>query len=159
MSDTHEVVLHNGEIALIDAEDWPEVSRHKWHCQISKSGAHYAYANIRVDGKRKCIGLHQFVMGIVLPLTVDHIDHNTLDCRKANLRIATPTQQNANRRISKNNKSGYKGVFFYGNRYRVNVQTRWVRGAAYHTAEEAARAYDRIAKERFGEFAVLNFPE
>ena len=83
----------------IDKEDEERVKTRQWY---AATGGVYVGTNVTVDGKRKTLCLHNFIMNrIVFPgkgakKTVDHINRNGLDNRKANLRIATQTQQNLN---------------------------------------------------------------
>ena len=55
----------------------------------------------------------------------DYINHNGLDNRKANLQLATRSQNAWNRRKAKiNSRSKYKGVLWYnrGQRWSVKIQ-------------------------------------
>jgi len=107
------------------------------------------------------------IMGRELKRTehVDHINHNGLDNRRENLRIATPSQNHGN--IKKQRgvyTSIYKGVCFesrYKLKWLASIKVGGVQMyiGRYPTEEEAARAYDKKAKELFGEFAYLNFPD
>ncbi len=97
-------------------------------------------------------------------LVVDHINHNGLDNRKENLRICTVAENCRNSRPSKrkNKLSKYKGVSFDKKRkvYRVLIwhnKKQYFLGT-FKNETEAAKAYDRKARELFGEFAYLNFP-
>ncbi len=93
-------------------------------------------------------------------LRVDHIDGNKLNCRRANLRTCTHAENIRNRKKHKNGSSRFKGVHNDGVRWRARIK---LNGKAkslgtYRTEIEAALAYDRAAREMFGEFARPNFP-
>lgn len=100
--------------------------------------------------------------GIKIPngMEPDHINRNRLDNRFENLRLCTRSQNLANR-VVRPNKTGFRGV--------VRRRSGKYRGSLDHmgrkyltptvdTAEEAARARDEIARQLYGEFAILNFP-
>lgn len=94
---------------------------------------------------------------------VDHINGNGLDNRRKNLRVTTQMGNCANSRKPKN-AAGYRGVFrrtgTYGVPYYAIIancgKKRYL--GQFHTAEEAAKAYDSAAVEAYGKFAQLNFP-
>jgi hypothetical protein len=97
-------------------------------------------------------------------LVVDHINHNGLDNRKANIRPATRAQNNFNKLIvkRKDSSSKYKGVNWkkckkkWQARIHVNGECKFI---GYFKDEiQAAKAYDKAAKKYHGEFASLNFP-
>lgn len=91
---------------------------------------------------------------------VDHKDGDTRNNKIANLRTATRSQNNANKIKQTNNKSGYKGVWWckYNKRFVAEISSGGVRRCLgyYRSAEDAARAYDKAAKDLFGEFGVMN---
>jgi len=92
----------------------------------------------------------------------DHINHNGLDNRKANLRLATRSQNAWNRQKAKiKSRSKYKGVSWYnrGKRWSVRIQVNRKQKflGIFEDEIEAAKAYDRAARKYFGEFAELNF--
>lgn len=95
-------------------------------------------------------------------LTVDHIDGDTLNNQRHNLRYATKTEQQHNKKCAPNKSSDFKGVYFdcrAGNW----VASIYCRGHKYWLGSfdnelNAAKAYDIKARELFGSFARLNFP-
>lgn len=90
--------------------------------------------------------------------TIDHKNGNPADNRLANLREATQSQQNQNRRVQSRNQTGRKGVFYYpGGRIRPYVAKlghngRQITLGWFADPDEAHRAYVAKAKELFGEF-------
>lgn len=87
----------------------------------------------------------------------DHRNTNTLDNSWLNLRDATPSQNQANRKVRRDNKSGIKGAFYiardkiYLSQIQVSGQT--IKLGYFKTAQEAGRVYEAAAKRYFGEFA------
>lgn len=96
-------------------------------------------------------------------MQTDHINGNTLDNRKENLRICSIAENGRNRKIQKNNTSGYSGVSYMKGvckwQATICVNKNKIYLGVFETAEESARAYDSAAKEYFGEFARLNFTD
>jgi hypothetical protein len=103
---------------------------------------------------------------------INHINHDPSDDRINNLELVTPQQNCAHRRPKKEARSGYKGVSQDITRLKRGGKKNWcayigvsgkgtniVRIGFYYTAEEAALAYDVVAKEWYGPHAFLNFPD
>lgn len=125
-----------------------------------KRECYYAYTQV----KGRTIYLHRFIMDAPKGVQVDHRDGDGLNNLRGNLRFATQTLNNANRAYR--GTTGFRGVVLTsGGRYRAAIfhrenGRRTIKNlGTYEAAEEAARAYDDAALERFGEFARLNFPE
>ncbi|HJX51580.1 MAG TPA: AP2 domain-containing protein [Polyangia bacterium] len=106
-------------------------------------------------------------MGTPKGLRTDHRNHNPLDNRRGNLRIATPSQNNQNARISSINSSGFKGVWYDKRckRWATAIKLggkRFFLGR-YKTSELASEKYKEAAIRMFGEFACAGdgspFPE
>lgn len=104
--------------------------------------------------------LHRIVLGIqdVSSRAVlgDHIDGNTLDCRRSNLRCASPSQNQHNARRRRDNTSGTKGVSVRANgRYRayIKLRGRQIELGTFDTVEEAAEARRKAAEQLHGRFA------
>jgi hypothetical protein len=106
--------------------------------------------------------MHRLILGAPDDMHVDHVNGNGLDNRRNNIRIASRAENMANRKKHKNNTSGFMGVWqaasgrwrarLWHNNKRHNLGT-------YDTREEAAHAYDAMARKLHGEFATLNFPK
>jgi hypothetical protein len=83
-----------------------------------------------------------------------------LDCRKANLRVATNSLNSVNRQTKP--LTGFRGVYRYrltSFAAKITVDRKERSLGIFHRAEDAARAYDKAAHHAFGSFAHLNFPE
>ena len=117
-----EIKLTRNQIALVDDEDFDRLSQFKWH--VSKTGfkkENYTWYAVRtkVTTKHETIFMHREVLGLTgKPERIDHADHNGLNNQKSNLRIATLSQNQANRRLLPNNKTGFKGVSVIRKGYR-----------------------------------------
>ena len=158
---TREIQLINStKITLVDDGDYERLvqSGFRWYL-LPNNGIDYVYGY----GPETTCALHRFILNAKSGELVDHKDRDGLNNQRSNLRIANRTQNQANRKINCNNKSGYKGVYFCTYNFRYRAQIRYngknIRLGRYRTAEEAALAYDKAAKKYFGEFARLNFPE
>jgi Icc-related predicted phosphoesterase len=120
---------------------------------------------IRIMINRKKYYAHQLAWYYMTGEWVDEIDHkNTIkdDNRWDNLRLSTHSQNLINRKKQKNNKSGFKGVYWQKdhNKWcsRINCIDKTHFIGYFNDPIEAAKAYDKKAIEFFGEFAKLNFP-
>jgi hypothetical protein len=113
--------------------------------------------------------VHRIVMSRVLnkELTrferVDHINGNGLDCRRENLRVATGSQNSANRPGWRYGSSQYKGVTFNKQRNKWQAKITFdskTKHLGYFDDEiDAAKEYDKNALVLFGKYAKLNFQE
>ena len=151
----------------IDDEDWDKVKGYNWYIDFTKRNVPYVKHTIHFKGDRNHksqIRMHRLIMGCATGdgSVVDHINGNTLDNRKSNLRICTVEENNMNQNIYKNNTSGYKGVTWNKKRnvwvvyLAVNKKNKYL--GDYHDPVEAAIVYDINALKYRGEFARTNFP-
>lgn len=172
------IKLSNGKFALVDKEDEMRCRKFQWSYNRG-----YATVTVSIKGlyesiiddkplfdkrfKRISVSMHRMVMGLCSdnPLEVDHINHDTLDNRKQNLRIVTRQQNAMNSRPNKGSSSKYKGVSWvksYG-RWRSGIRVKdKLKTKCFAIEKDAARYYDSLAREYHGEYAWLNtehFPE
>jgi hypothetical protein len=177
---TREILLDESDYELVTSVPWSWYLRRfkykdkeKWYgeAKLSKNKV-LKYKELFPDhyiAPSGCIMMHKFIMNAPKGMCVDHINHNGLDNRRENLRICTYSQNSQNKRRRVDSRSGYKGVYQISEKYNVkkrfqayickpNLPKRKIVLGTYLTAEEAARVYDKKAKDLFGEFAELNFP-
>lgn len=148
-----EIILTNGEIALVSDEDYERVVEMRW----MKESIGYVKST-----KWQSVRLHRFIMNAKYGDIVDHKNCNKLDNRRENLRFATKAQNAINKNIKSNNTSNYKGVALMHKKYiraYITVNRKQIHLGIFKTKEDAAIAYDNAAKIYYGEFANLNFPK
>jgi hypothetical protein len=120
---------------------------------------HITYAKASVGGQQ--VLLHRLVaerMGLSLDGVIDHINGNALDCQRENLQACTHQQNIMKQRHQATARSPYKGVMQFRNKWRsrITINGKTLHLGLFKTAIEAAYAYNKKAKELFGDFANLN---
>ena len=150
------IPLTRGKYAVVDREDYEYLSQWKWYCSTRGYARRAEYPN----GKQRFIHLHRIVAFTPEEMEVDHINGDTLDNRKSNLRNCFHYQNSYNKKLSKKNTSGYKGVSWYPKYQKWVAQIAYKRKGYtlgyFERKEEAALAYNIAAKKYFGEFARIN---
>ena len=101
---------------VVDIDDIPKIQQHKWYLCDNKN-AYYVVTSI----KKHTVRLHRFLLDYTGKNPVDHIDGNTLDNRKQNLRIVDPVvnaQNTHSAGVYKNKSGNWHGVItYFGKRY------------------------------------------
>ena len=154
------IQLTQGKYALVDTSDYEMLSKRKWHLFKADWGGLYATAHhTKPNGKVTQIRMHRLIMNAKPEQIIDHINGDGLDNRKSNLRFCTQSQNRANtKRVG--GLSKFRGVYYnktskkWASQISLNNKKKWI--GYFNTEVEAARAYDKMAKKLFGEFARVN---
>ena len=153
------IELTQGFNALVDREDYIKLSQYKWRLLRAASDRKYAIASI--NGKQ--ILMHRFILDSKKGEMIDHINGSGIDNRKDNLRMCTHSQNMSNRKLHKNNTTGYKGIHCIKSIRRTKPWRAEIYSCGkkyfigcFATAVEAAQAYNEAAIKHHGEFAKLN---
>jgi len=150
---------------LIDTEDLPKLialNKH-WHLDWSNGvGQPYATTGFYLgveNGKvkHKSMSMQHFLVHIEPGTMVDHINHNSLDYRRENLRIVSSLQNTRNRKgKNSNNTSGYRNVSWIEKHWRVQLQREGKNvlfPEKFDDPKEAGAFADAMRANLYGEFA------
>lgn len=145
-----------GKFALVDDDSFELLCRYTWTCNTDG----YAVGNREAKRVYGTTLMHRIIMSASVDSQVDHKNHNRLDNRKDNLRIATGTQNCRNSQPTHKKTSKYKGVSFNKTsglwRAGIKINKKPIELGKFSTQREAAIAYNQAATHYFGEFAYLN---
>ncbi len=154
-----EIKLTQGKVAIVDDADYEFLSKFKWYALKPTGNKNFYAARGNYDKITKKRSI-QYMHKVLLETTdyVDHINRNSLDNRRCNLRSATPSQSRMN--STPKGSSEYMGVSW------SKSNCKWYAHCTYggkrqylgsfNQEIQAARAYDRFVKNIYGEFANLN---
>lgn len=145
------IVLSDGKLSIVDWDDALWLQKHNW--SVALYGRDW-YSNGYINGKS--IGIGRAIMNPPQGKQVDHKNFNTLDNRRANLRICEDHQNKANRGLFKNSTTGFRGVHFLKHRNKYKVTFRHMKVQyflGYFTnIEDANNVYTEKSKAMNGEF-------
>ena len=152
------IALTRGVFAKVDDGDFNRLNVFNWYVQEDVRSGKFRAA--RKSGG-VVIYLHREILVAPRGVQVDHVNGDTLDNRRKNLRLCTHKENNRNKGLKSTNKSGYKGVYFHSKSGKWSAQIRVNYKAIYlglfNNKIDAAKAYDKAALDNFGQFASLNF--
>lgn len=157
------IPLSKGYEAVVDDEDFDAIGGFKWTAVVTGKTVKRVYAYRRTDWNQAtrrwgaCVFLHRLILSPAPEMDVDHINGDTLDNRRTNLRLATRSQNLANNRRALG-AVGLRGVTrtTSGEKNPFKTQFRGRFLGTFSDAISAAKAYDAAATKEFGEFAKTN---
>lgn len=155
-----EIRLSTGQVTIVDDYVFDWAVWFNWRLGEAVRGVSYAITQVRHNGRNVKLYLHKLILAPRQGLHVDHINRNPLDNRVSNLRLATYSQNMANRGAFRGCSSQYKGVRFHRreNKWEARIQANkkpiWL--GNFESEIDAALAYNEAAQKYHGEFAVLN---
>lgn len=122
-------IIHKNKIykCIIDLEDLDKVAFIKgtWHLNVNRNGhIDGVRTKIQKDKIRKQFWMHNIIREHSADKVVDHINHNTLDNRKENLRIITAQENSTNISINKKSTTGVRNIYFEKGRYSVRINNK-----------------------------------
>ncbi len=152
--------------AMVDDDDYDYLMQWKWNVRKNNRNS-YATRHEWHNGQAFHINMHKVVIDAKKGTIVDHVDRNGFNNQKKNLRLATHSQNMANRRVKEGGTSSYMGVrkktikrlnhVYETYLAQIQKDKKFYHIGSFKTEVEAAIAYDKKAKELHGEFANLNF--
>lgn len=151
------IPLTKGQFALVDWDIAFSLEKWNWHAQWSPEGEYfYAIRRIPSGDKQGVMLMHREILDIS-GFTGDHKNRNTLDNRISNLRPATHSQQMMNRRLFKNNKTGYKGVTINRGKYMVGIKIEGKMKflGRFDQLEDAVMVRKEAEEKWYGEYASV----
>lgn len=151
-----EIQLTQGKVVLVDDENYERLNQVKW-CALLSRGKYYAVRGIYKKGKIKRIYMHREIINVPCGIYTDHINGDTLDNRKENLRLCTHQQNCFNRKNPhKDNRLGIKGVWWnkQNKKFRAQIQLndKSIHLGYFNVIGDADSAYRKAEEKYFGEF-------
>lgn len=141
---------HLGTVySKVDLDDFNKINmfRTTWHVTYKNNRIDGVRTKIQKHGKRKQVWLHRLITNCPSNMVVDHINGDTLDNRKCNLRIVTQAENATNLSSYSNNKSGYTNIYIENNKYRITIGGKHY--GTYDNLDLAIKIRDKYIKEIF----------
>ena len=155
------IPLSRGKFAKVDADTFDWLMQWKWHV-VREECIHgfYAEAWDYSDGKYR-IKMHRLIMGCARrdKRQIDHINGDSLDNRRSNLREVNHSQNQMNRTLKSDTLSGHRGVNWCNQtkKWKVRVVANGIvlwRGR-FADKDEAIRVAKATFEEAYGQYARM----
>lgn len=159
-----EISLTRGKVALVDDGDFDWLNQWKWYDSGGGKYKHYARRFLPPkNGVIRCISMHRLILGLhgsTASIEGDHINGNSLDNRRSNLRKCSTAQNACNRRPQKKNRGRFKGVTWRNDtkkwRAMIRHNKRLIHLGQFDDDADAAIAYNKASLKYHKEFGRLN---
>lgn len=143
-----------GYKVVVDDEDADRVRAYSWWLSSAPEiDGHVICFSAKIG--KKIMKLHRFIMGDPKGLLVDHEDGDRLNNRKSNLRVCTVRENNMNRKMTKLNRSGYRGVSYSKSRGKwratISLDGRMLHLGYFDKPEVASAEYEKAAEIFYGD--------
>lgn len=154
--------LSRGLFSIVDDDDFEFLSQWKWFA-FKASGSKRLFYAIRTDySNKKILYAHKLLLGAKPGMVIDHINGNSLDNRRANLRHCSIKENVRNQAPRVGFTSKYKGVAWRADRSKwtayICPDRKKLNLGVFRSEHNAAYAYDKAALKHFGQYARINFP-
>lgn len=150
------IASNTKEEILFDLEDFPQIKKYRWSVATPNNRGYKTVVG-KVDGKPWQLARYLMRDQGIEGMCIDHINRNSLDNRRCNLRVCTIQENTCN--MKPKNRLGVKGVcFIKRNKFEAKIKRddKIYHLGVFNTMKEATDAYDKKAAELFGEFALFN---
>lgn len=138
------ITLTRGLEAIVDADDVSFLSNYSWYAGNSKIV--YARTNIGSGKDRKTVYMHCLLMNPPSGKQVDHINGNSLDNRRSNLRIASRSENMHNTHKRSNRSTHGQGIYKMKDRFyaHIRIESKWMHIGSFDNKEDASNAYFNV---------------
>lgn len=150
-------LTNNNMEFCIDLKDYEKCKDICWFENYDNhTNSYYIYGT---QNKQR-FSIHQFILGKREGFVIDHIDHDTTNNRRSNLRVVTLSNNAMNQRIKSNNTSGVKGVRWHKATQKwqsgIGIKGKQIYLGVYETFDEAVKVRKEAEKKYFGEYSFEN---
>jgi hypothetical protein len=154
------IPLTRGFAAVVDDEDYDRLCKQKWCALVSRDGRAMAYRVQWMKGEKRyrSVYMHREITSAQKGQYVDHINFDTLDNRRSNLRPCSPLESVRHQRGRRKRRFEHKGITAFRNgkyRARIQVNGKPIELGTFPNQKMAAEAYQKAAEKYFGEFGEL----
>lgn len=138
--------------ATISVDDLVKVEKYKW--RLNSEG--YAVGTLKTSNGYKTILMHRLIMNPETGVYVDHINHDTLDNRRHNLRLVNASQNQMNRKRGANNKSGRTGVYWKKDKCKwvanIRINGKATQLGSFNSFEDACKVREKAERDLFKDY-------